>query len=247
MIKSLELLELNYNALKLRKKFGLDDSSPIDIFAIANNIQELTLVFADLGKNLSGLCYKEDDMIVINSEQSYGRCRFTLAHEFFHYFIEDNKDKIVCSTTLSSNPTDDEKLADMFASYFLAPYNAFKDKIANLNKESITEEDIIRLEQYFGMSRLAILYRLKLERLIDNNWDRFTNNVIANAQKLGYDDKLYKKTNYGNKTFGKYLYLVKDLTNRDLISKGKQIELLLTAFREDLLERGVNGDNSTVD
>src|SRR5690606_8010077 len=142
---------------------------------------------------------------------------------------------------------DDEKLADMFASYFLAPYNAFKDKITNLNKESITEEDIIRLEQYFGMSRLAILYRLKLERLIDNNWDRFTNNVIANAQKLGYDDKLYKKTNYGNKTFGKYLYLVKDLTNRDLISKGKQIELLLTAFREDLLERGVNGDNSTVD
>lgn len=246
MNSSLNLLELDYQAKKLRKRLGLDESSPIDIFAVANDQPDLTLVFSDLGKNISGLCYKDIDMIVINSNQSYGRCRFTLAHEFYHYYIEKNDGKIICPSDFQ-NKSDDEKTADMFASYFLAPYNAFKDKTEGLTNETLTEEDIIRLEQYFGMSRMATLYRLKMESIIDSQWDLFTQYVIYNAKSMGYDGKLYQKTNYENVTFGKYLSLVKDLKKHDIISRGKEIELLLTAFRGDLIEGEVNEGENYID
>ena len=241
------LIELDYQATTLRKKLNLDESSPIDLFAVANNIPDLTLVFYELGDNISGICYKDIGMIAINSQQSYGRCRFTLAHEFYHYFIEQREEKIICSKSLSKESSHEEKLADMFASYFLAPYKAFKDKTSGLSNETITEEQIIRLEQYFGMSREATLYRLKLEGIIDNNWDRFKNNVIYNAKILGYDDKLYKRLYYSNITFGRYLSLVKELKNQDVISRGKEIELLLTAFRGDLIEGEVKGEESRFD
>ena len=97
------------------------------------------------------------------------------------------------------------------------------------------------------MSRLAILYRLKMEGIIDNQWDRFTQNVIFNAQSLGYDDNLYRKPNYSHKTLGKYLSLVKELKIHDKISRGKQIELLLTAFRGDLIEGDVDEEDNRVD
>ena len=96
MNNSLNIIELDYKASKLRDKLGLDSSSPIDIFAVAGNISELTLVFYNLGKNISGICYKDVDMIAINSNQSYGRCRFTLAHEFYHYFVEEYQNKVIC-------------------------------------------------------------------------------------------------------------------------------------------------------
>lgn len=243
MNSSFNLIELDYQAKKLRKRLGLDESSPIDIFAVANNQPELTLIFYDLGNNISGLCYKDVDMIVINSNQSYGRCRFTLAHELYHYYIEIPEEKIICPNDLY-NKSDNEKLADMFASYFLAPFNAFKDKIEGLTSETITEEDIIRLEQYFGMSRLATLYRLKMEGVINNQWDKYTHNVICKVRSLGFDDKLYNKFNYGNVTFGRYLSLVKDLKEHDIISRGKEIELLLSAFRGDLIEGEVNEERS---
>lgn len=241
------VLDLSYEATNLRKKLGLDESNPIDIFAVANNIKDLTLVFYDLGNNLSGLCYKDIDMIVINSNHSYGRCRFTLAHEFYHYFIENSKDKMICSKSLSNNPSKEEKRADMFASLFLAPYNAFKDKIKDLTKETISVEDIIKLEQYYGLSRLAILYRLKMEGLIDGDWDKYSKNVILQAVNLGYDDKLYQKINFHNKTYGKYISLVHELMDKNIISKGKQTELLLTAFRSDLLEGDLYSDTNSID
>lgn len=246
MINSDLCIELNYKAIKLREKFGYDESSPIDIFSIAFDIPELTLVFCDLGDNLSGICYKYDKVIAINSSHSYGRCRFTLAHEFYHYYIEDNNNQVVCSISLSNNQSKNDKIADMFASFFLAPIKAFKDKTSNLTKEDIKEVDIIRLEQYFGMSRLAILYRLKMEKLIDNDWDKYTKNVILNAKKYGFDDNLYLKTSFGNKTFGKYLSLINELKEKDLISRGKEIELLLTAYRDDLIE-GENGNSDSID
>jgi hypothetical protein len=41
--------------------------------------------------------------------------------------------------------------------------------------------------------------------------------------------------------------LVKELKNQDVISRGKEIELLLTAFRGDLIEGEVNGEESRFD
>ena len=45
-------------ALQLRKEFGEDSNSPIDIFSLVQNIEKLSLVFFPMGENLSGMSIK---------------------------------------------------------------------------------------------------------------------------------------------------------------------------------------------
>ena len=49
----IDKLELNTNAQDLREKLGEDANSPVDIFALANQIEKLTIVFYPLGENIS--------------------------------------------------------------------------------------------------------------------------------------------------------------------------------------------------
>ena len=86
-----------------------------------------------------------------------------------------------------------------------------------------------------------------MEGLIDGDWDKYSKNVILQAVNLGYDDKLYQKINFHNKTYGKYISLVHELMDKNIISKGKQTELLLTAFRSDLLEGDLYSDTNSID
>lgn len=51
-------MDLSNKAPNLRKKLGADGESPIDIFKLVQKIENLTLVFYGLGKNISGVCYK---------------------------------------------------------------------------------------------------------------------------------------------------------------------------------------------
>ena len=82
----IDKLELSTKAQELREKLGEDANSPIDIFSLANQIEGLTLVYYPLGKNISGMCVRDSEvrLIAINSTMSYGRQRFSLAHELYH-------------------------------------------------------------------------------------------------------------------------------------------------------------------
>ena len=51
-------MDLSNKASNLRKKLGADGEAPIDIFKLVQKIENLTLVFYGLGKNISGVCYK---------------------------------------------------------------------------------------------------------------------------------------------------------------------------------------------
>mgnify|MGYP000850498333 FL=1 len=94
------------------------------------------------------------------------------------------------------------------------------------------------LEQFFGVSRQALLFRL-----IDDNMltveqaNQFKQGVIHSAVNLGYDDSLYKplppEKQY--KTYGYYIQLAEELLQKGLISSGKYEQLLLSAFRSDLV------------
>ncbi|HHW74305.1 MAG TPA: hypothetical protein GX744_03505 [Firmicutes bacterium] len=99
-------------------------------------------------------------------------------------------------------------------------------------------DDVIRIEQFFGLSRQAILWRL-----IDDGYltrkkaDMMKRGVIASALRLGFDSKLYlpspKEKQYI--TFGKYINLIEQLKDRELVSRGKYEELLLDGFRGDIV------------
>ena len=239
-----EKIELNSNALWLRKQLGEDPSSPIDIFSLVNTLPNLTLVFYPMSERLSGMCVRTgiDRLIAINSSLSYGRQRFSAAHELYHLYFQTNLKSVVCGREIGGVKDNDEKNADAFASLFLAPYDALIDFIekerAKKEESALTLEIIIRIEQHFGMSRQATLYRLLGEEYISSDFaDTLKTNVIQSARKLGFDDRLYIPTPSDKQylTTGSYIELVEKLKEKDVISRGKYEELLLDAYRSDIV------------
>ena len=235
----LDKLDLNTKAQELRELLGEDANSPVDIFSLVNQIEGLTLVFYPLGKNISGMCVKDKEikLIAINSTMSYGRQRFSLAHELYHLYYDDTSGFNVCSRMLDPK-SENEKCADQFASYFLAPYKSLKAAINKEVKEStFSMQHVIALEQYFGMSHLAMFWRLVSEGyLSQEKLDDYSYGVISRARTLGYDDKLYEPTpiEFQRRMYGHYLKQIEELRQKDLVSSGKIDELLLDAFRDDI-------------
>lgn len=235
----LDKLDLNTKAQELREMLGEDANSPIDIVALASQIDQLTLVYYPLGENISGMCVTNNDvkLIAINSTMSYGRQRFSLAHEFYHLYFDKASGFNVCSKKFDTSNEIEQK-ADQFASYFLAPYKSLKSMVKKKCKTSVPKlEEIIALEQYFGMSHKAMLWRLISENYLNKTyWKQYKAGVISEANKLGYDDKLYKPLpqKLQKKTYGYYLKQVGRLQKEDLVSPGKIDELLLDAYRDDI-------------
>lgn len=247
-MKSLQ--ELNSLALKTRRLWNEDSYSPIDIFAIVNGWKEkkITVVKYPMSSRISGMCTKEDDDIVIciNSTTSYGRQRFTLAHELYHVLYEENMKRVICDISMTGEKSDSEREADQFASYLLMPFDALVQY--EENKSNWTIEKVIDAEQFFQISHQAILYRLFSEKILDQEkYEEFkTVAVTTVASKLGYGKELYLTSDESRKYFttGEYIRKVEKMTAEDLISNGKREELLLEAYRADIVydydEEGVS-------
>ncbi|MDD3139037.1 MAG: ImmA/IrrE family metallo-endopeptidase [Lachnospiraceae bacterium] len=229
--------EIDSMAINLRKELVEDSMSPIDIFSMAKTMPDLTTVLYPLGSSISGMCIKGKgiNLIAINSGMSLGRQRFSMAHEFYHLRYDTEVKKSVCSTAIDGGD-EKEREADMFASHFLLPsaalYNVLKDS------KTVSLEQVVWLEQHFGLSRQAILYRLKSEGKIDSTlYNKMQVDVQYSASKLGYDTDLYKATPKSSnmKTTGQYIRMADELYSGERISTGKYEEILLDAFREDLV------------
>lgn len=238
----IDKLEISTKALSLRKELGEDTTSPIDIFSLAHTIPHLTLVFYPMGDHLSGMCIKNDGnpVIAVNSSMSVGRQRFSMAHELFHLYYDESEQSTVCAIKIGSGNAI-EKISDQFASYFLMPPVALSEAIKKVQGNSTNNlgiKEIVKLEQYFGVSRQAILYRLiEDNKLTSQQADQFRQGVIRSAVNLGYDDSLYKPLpeNKQYKTYGYYIQQAGEVLKKDLVSTGKYEQLLLTAFRPDLV------------
>lgn len=238
-----EKIELNSEAITLRKEFGEDSNSPIDIFSLIHNNDDLTIIFYPMSSRMSGICIRDgkNKIIGVNSNSTYGRQRFTIAHELYHLFFHEDFKSVVCFTDLEMNKDPQEKEADMFASYFLAPYEALSYFIKNKlgkEKQELNIEDVVKIEQNFGISRQAMLWRLVNDGYINHEKANFMKSgIITSAKRLGYDDQLYTPTPEDKQyaTFGKYIKLAEELKDKDAISQGKYEEILLNGFRSDIV------------
>ncbi len=240
-----ERIELNANAVTLRERLGEDPYSPIDVFSIINSLANLTMVFYPMSDRISGMCSllgADDKLIAINSKTSYGRQRFTAAHELYHLNFQVNFTNVICAKDIDGVKDHEERNADSFASFFLAPYEALERYVMRNFKKTrdmpISTSELVRIEQHFGMSRYATLYRLKADgyRTIDDiNSLKF--DVIKSARKLGFDDTLYIPTPTERQYFttGSYIDMVEKLKQKEVISQGKYEEFLLQAFRSDIV------------
>jgi Zn-dependent peptidase ImmA (M78 family) len=238
-----EKIEINSEAIRLRKFFGEDSGSPIDVFSMLNNNENLTVVFYPMSERISGMSIRDEKikLIAINSILTYGRQRFTAAHELCHLFLHEAFKNIICGKDIDQNKDPQEKEADMFASYFLAPYESLQDFISNKlqkGKNQIDLNDVIRIEQHYGLSRQATLWRLKNDGyLAFDKAETMKTGIIKSALKLGFDIDLYlplpqEKQYY---TLGRYIQLAEELRGKEMISNGKYEELLLNAFRADIV------------
>lgn len=126
-------------------------------------------------------------------------------------FYDDNM-KSVCAKSIGTG-SEVEKMADAFAAYFLMPRAALADKADSLISKhggKIDLQDIIRIEQYFGVSHQTAVYQLNNCGYINRDDCDALLNISVKRQ-------------------------ADQLLNRDIISYGKYEELLLAAFRDDLV------------
>lgn len=231
-------LIIQRRANDVRKKLGVDDNSPIDLISLISTNLDITLIFYPFNDEISGICIKAANLIAINSNSTLGRQNFSIAHELYHFFYDGEKTEISYKNT--SPNTKIEREANLFASYLLMPdvsFSRFYNKLTNNSTKEIDLQDILEIEQYYKVSRNAVLIRLILDEYItEEESEQYKRDIVKNAKKYGYDVTLYLPSLIDiPKTYGSYLKKALELKELGLISDGKYEEYLLDAFRSDIV------------
>ena len=222
-----DLIEQKAN--DLRSVWGLSNYDPVPIYQLLLKLNILT-VFKPLSDNFSGMCLKRDEnrFILINSNQSKGRQNFTIGHELYHLYVQDIFEIHYCNPG-SHDQSPEEKRADFFSSNFLMPKTGIMRMIPDeeIENKEVSISTLLRLENYFGVSRSALIVRLKRLNLISEDVLNFLKSkpVIRSAKQYGYNTALYKPGNEGL-VLGDYGVKAKSLFDKGLISEGHYIELL---------------------
>ncbi len=154
-------------ALRVRAQFKI----PLDnTFCVLDLSQEIgaEVRFVDL-TSLEGAYLKEPNTIFLSTYRPDGRIRFTCAHELGHHVFKhgDHFDELVEKANCCSN-TEDEQIANLFASFLLMPETTIKSFFIN-NKwqiQSLTPQQIYLTSNWLGVSYSSMVthlfYGLKL-------------------------------------------------------------------------------------
>ena len=231
-------MDILLKSQELRDKLGVDYNSPIDVFALANTIEKLTIIKMPMGDNLSGLYLNASGLnfIGINSNMSLGRQRFSLGHELYHLFYDKNLTAICFRFNCNDNEI--ERIADMFAAFLLMPPASLMNKVKSFEEKDINIKQVIQLEQYYGVSHQAMLNQLvNLEIIPQNNANDMKKGVLKVAEELGYDTNLYHALPQDEqyKTNGYLIEQVFNAFGKNKISDSKFEEILLNVFRDDIV------------
>ena len=226
------VLEKKANDFRNVHGFGSNDS--IRLKSLLYKLNVLT-VFRPLSAGFSGMAIKVNNgqqvkrFVLINSSKTLGHQHFTICHELYHLFIQENFQSMVCSAGEFKKKDKEEYNADVFAAHLLLPENGIKSLIPDeeLGKDKIKLRTILKIEQYFSCSRAALLYRLKgLEIVTAKKLEEFNQNVKRSAVEFGYTTGIYEPGNH-NEVIGDYGSLARELFDNELISESHYYSLLL--------------------
>jgi Zn-dependent peptidase ImmA (M78 family) len=229
MAHSERVLEAKAN--KFRRDWGIAPESAIDFDNFLATLDVLT-VFRPLKGSFSGMALKtnESRFMLININNPLGRQHFTIGHELYHLFIQDTFSFQMCNAGTFDKKDREEYNADIFSSYLLMPEAAIIKLIPEKELgwgESISLATIIKMEQYFGVSRAALLVRLSKGKYISyDDYKYCLKDVRLSAVEYGYSDKLYCPTQEMS-VVGKYGIKAKELFDKDKISESHYHSLML--------------------
>jgi Zn-dependent peptidase ImmA (M78 family)/DNA-binding XRE family transcriptional regulator len=143
-----------------RKRLDLDDQPIHDICGLLEKCGVKVLRIPRATDAFFGLSVKEDDggpAVVINTWEriSVERWIFSAAHELGHLLLHpgsyDHKEE--------QEPKEEEKQADLFASFFLMPHDSFAREWADASGHPLYER-ILKVKRIFHVSYKTVLLRL---------------------------------------------------------------------------------------
>ncbi len=228
-MKKLSLDTANQLATKFRIESGFNTTEPISTKNILRKKNILT-IYRPLSNKFYGLSMKskEDNFfMLINSETTRGRQHFTVAHELYHLFYDDNLMHHICLDTPEYSIS--EKNADLFAAALLLPHEGILNFLSpdEIKSKNIKLATVLKLEQLYSVSRQSLLYRLKaLGLLNESNLQKLLQiSVKESAKQYGYDLSLYCTGN-NNLIIGDFGEKARILFDTNKISEGHYNELL---------------------
>lgn len=219
-------------ANNLRDKFFLGNRLPVDLEGLLIK-QGILTVFTKMSADFSGMCLKYDkdtSFILVNSDIVLGRQNFTIAHELYHLFVQDDNEFKVHSCNDLNPQSPIERHANTFASYFLLPRAGVVEVMQRIecNKKTVNAAHIIMMCDYFGVSYKAMLVRVN--KILGLPQDRFDllNAVQPILTAIGFslNTEVFEKPKVKEKVIGDYSSKAQALYESGLISKGHLIELL---------------------
>lgn len=219
-------------ANSLRDRFSLGNRLPVDLEGLLIK-QGILTVFTKMSADFSGMCLKynkDTNSILVNSDIVLGRQNFTIAHELYHLFVQNENEFKVHSCDVMDPKSAIERHANTFASYFLMPKAGVVEIMRRIecNKKTVNAAHIIMMCGYFGVSYKAMLVRVnKILGLPQERFDLLNSvSPIQAAVEFSLDAEVFEKPNVMEKVIGDYSSKAQALYESGLISKGHLIELL---------------------
>ena len=111
-------IQLNADAVRFREKVGYSNREPIDVESVVLKMDNYTIIKLELPEKISGMCIIDEDskFIAVNSLQTIGRQRYSIAHELYHLEIQKLAEGTVCLSNSYDSKSDAEREAEQFAS-----------------------------------------------------------------------------------------------------------------------------------
>ena len=229
-----------------RLKLGLQSTEHCDVDRAASWLG-ITCIKRPLRSSMSGATLKTNrvKVILVNTAKTLGHQHFTVAHELFHCIHDEHLASTACTVESFERGSDSEQVADMFAVHLLMPEDAIFNQLRLRKSEGVelTLADIVHLEQFFGVSRRAICWRLKGLRLITREQsERWCVDVIRSAKSLGKSTALYLPT-HESTLVSDYAEKAAEALEKGLITESRYEELLADAgLLDEVLGGAEEGD-----
>jgi len=229
-------------ASQMRTVLRVANGEPLNMKTVLRQLNVMTM-YRPLSDRLWGLSLKTPDakgiFMLVNSNSTRGSQHFTIAHELFHLFFDDNPTPHFSS--LASQLDGSERSANMFASALLMPREGICQNIASeeLIARQVSVETILRLEYLYGVSHTTMVLRLKELKLISQECVDYLNklSIVHEATLRGYDRSLYQCGNNGL-VIGDFGTIAKRLYDAEKISEGHFLNLL------NMINYGENQDST---
>lgn len=220
-------------ALKMRAEAGVTPTEPIHTKTLLRKLGVMVM-YRPLSERACGLSMRSADgemrFMLINSNNSRGRQHFTICHELFHlYYDEEPKPHVCGSPGMEKDPS--EINANAFASALLLPPVGVLASVPpeEIKNRRVTMATMLRLEQLFGVSHQSLCYCLRHMRLLTEDELQVhleeSKSIQQIAAEYGYDTSLYQSGNEGV-VIGDFGEKARRLFDLERISEGHYVELL---------------------